>query len=59
MSRFGQEDHVRLYSKKGFVSRLSDAGFVVNQYGADFFGIETFRKHGVADRAVLYVVEKP
>lgn len=58
LSRFGQEDHVRLYSKKGFISRLSAANFVVNQYGADFFGAETFRKHGIADRAVLYVVEK-
>lgn len=58
MSRFGQDDHVRLYSKDGFVSRLSEAGFTVNQYGADFFGAENFRRHGIADRSVLYVVEK-
>ena len=58
LSRFGQEDHVRLYSKKGFTERLAAPGFVVKQYGVEFFGAETFLRHGIAERSVLYVVEK-
>jgi len=58
MKRFGQDDHVRLYSKDGFVSRLCETGFNVNQYDIVFFGAENFRTHGIMDRSVLYVVEK-
>ena len=58
LTRFGQDDHVRLYSKNGFVSRLCKSGFLVNQYGSDFFGVETFYKHGISERSVLYVAEK-
>ncbi len=56
---YGQHDHVRLYSKQDFVARLRDAGFVVKQLGIDFFGKNTFEKHGIHPRSVLYVVEKP
>lgn len=55
---FGQNDHVRMYSKQGFVNRLSKAGFQVEQLGADFFGREVFEKHGIHSRSVLYVVKK-
>jgi predicted SAM-dependent methyltransferase len=55
---FGQNDHVRMYSKPGFIGRLNEAGFKVEQYGVDFFGLETFEKHGVHPRSVLYVVKK-
>jgi len=58
MSKYAQDDHVRLYSKSGFISRLREADFFVNEYGIDFFGADVFQKHGVADRSVLYVVEK-
>jgi SAM-dependent methyltransferase len=58
MKRFGQDDHVRLYSKDGYVRRLCDAGFIINQYDIDFFGAENFLTHGIMDRSVLYVVEK-
>jgi SAM-dependent methyltransferase len=56
---FGQNDHVRIYSKQGFVFRLKEAGFKVSQYGIDFFSTELFSRHGISDRSVLYVVEKP
>lgn len=55
---FGQDDHVRMYSKPGFVSKLIDTGFLVHQLGANFFGSELFDKHGIHNRSVLYVVEK-
>ena len=56
--RFGQYDHVRLYSKRGFIERIKDAGFVVHQYGRDFFGEECFARMAITDQSVLYVVEK-
>ena len=55
---FGQNDHVRLYSKSGFVTKLMQAGFKVNQLGIDYFGSEVFEKNGIHPRSVLYVVEK-
>jgi len=58
-THFGQGDHVRLYSKQGFVDRLENVGFQVNQYGIDYFGRYVFEKHGIHPRSVLYVVEKP
>jgi len=57
--RFGQGDHVRIYSKDGFIHRLQAAGFDVLQYGATHFGTETFVRHGIAGGSVLYVVKKP
>ena len=56
--RFGQGDHVRQYSKKGFLSRVQHAGFKTHQLGSGHFGKGTFRKHGITDRSVLYVVER-
>lgn len=56
--RFGQDDHVRLYSKNGFLLRVRAAGFTVHQLGADHFGKDTFRQHGITEQSVLYIVEK-
>lgn len=55
---FGQDDHVRMYSKPGFVQRLTEAGFRVEQLGVDFFGSAAFEKHGIHPRSILYVVKK-
>ena len=56
--RFGQFDHVRLYSKSGFLSRVREAGFDVCQLGKDYFGEELFNRTGITKQSVLYVVEK-
>lgn len=56
--RFGQFDHVRLYSKEGFVSRVRQAGFLVRQLGAEHFGKAVFEKYGITDQSVLYIVGK-
>jgi hypothetical protein len=37
---------------------LTAAGFVVDQLGIEYFGQETFRRAGIADNSVLYVVRK-
>lgn len=55
---FGQNDHVRIYSKNGFVNKLEEAGFQVNQFGISYFGKEVFEKHAIHNRSVLYSVGK-
>jgi SAM-dependent methyltransferase len=57
--RFGQDDHIRMYSKNGFVERVEATGFIVTQYGYKYFGLDTFKKHGIAKKSVLYIVKKP
>src|SRR5688572_12805463 len=56
--RFGQFDHVRLYSKQGFISRVKEAGFTIHALGSQHFGEATFRDHGITSHSILYVVEK-
>ena len=56
--RFGQSDHVRLYSKKGFLERVRQAGFEVHELGKEYFGEELFQRAGISNQSVLYVVEK-
>ena len=55
--RFGQDGHVRLYSKQGFVKRVEEAGFVVHQLGQKFFGQKVFKQYGITPQSVLYIVE--
>ena len=56
--RFGQDDHLRLYSKRGFLERVREAGFKVHELGKDFFGEDLFERTGISGQSVLYVVEK-
>ncbi|MCA1614783.1 MAG: class I SAM-dependent methyltransferase [Acidobacteria bacterium] len=56
--RFGQDDHVRMYSKQGFLSRVREAGFAVHQLGRGHFE-GAFGRHGITDQSVLYIAEKP
>jgi hypothetical protein len=56
--RFGQNNHVRTYSKKGFLHRVEEVGFTVNQFGWQHFGADLFGKAGITKKSVLYVVEK-
>ena len=44
---YGHWDHRRYYSKSGFVSKLTNCGFKVEQLGIDFFGKENFEKYSV------------
>jgi len=55
---YAQDDHVRLYSKGGFIKKLEQTGFKVSQFGIDFFGTDEFEKHGIHPRSILYIVEK-
>lgn len=55
--RFGQNDHVRAYSKAGFLARLKSAGFEVEEYGKDFFGEELMTENGLTESSIVYVVK--
>jgi SAM-dependent methyltransferase len=53
---FGMGDHVRQYGKRDFIARLEAAGLSVAQLGIEHFGAEAFRRAGIAENSVLYVV---
>lgn len=55
---FGQDDHVRMYSKNDFIQKLSNVGFNVSQLGVEYFGKKNFANHGIDLKSVLYVVKK-
>lgn len=55
---FGQGDHVRLYGRRDFVMRLGEAGLLVHQLGVSHFGAERFRRSGIHDNSILYIVER-
>lgn len=55
---YAQNDHVRMYSKPGFLSKLSEVGFRVQEFGVNDFGVEVFKKSGIHKRSVLYIVNK-
>jgi SAM-dependent methyltransferase len=56
LKKFGQEDHVRLYSKQGIIERVKEAGFIVHHYGIKYFGKMKYKKHAISETSVLYVV---
>jgi SAM-dependent methyltransferase len=51
--RFGQNDHLRLYSREGFLARVREADFAVREHR--FGPIDRYR-HGIGRRSVLYTV---
>jgi len=55
---FGQDDHVRVFSKKGFRSKLKNNNFILKELGIEYFGEEAFRKNRITSKSVLYIVEK-
>ena len=56
--RFGQNDHVRLYSKGDFIKRLGVPGFNVLLKDKSYFGDDLYKENGLLDTSVLYVLEK-
>lgn len=55
---YGQNDHVRLYSHDGFVAKIEKQGFKINQLDIDYFGSGIFKKLGLKESSILYIVEK-
>jgi SAM-dependent methyltransferase len=56
--RFAQGDHVRLYDRATFCSRMRRAGFDVDILDSKTFGRELFQRHGIAPSSVLYVARR-
>ena len=55
---FGQDDHIRAYSRTDFTGRLREAGFTVEELGEDHFGREAFDAAAILPGSVLYIVTK-
>jgi hypothetical protein len=58
LQHFGQDDHVRLYSRAGFLKDLVDAGFDVTEWRVDKFDPALIRRNAIAGDSVLYVVNR-
>ena len=56
--RFGQDDHVRRYSKKGYINRLEQAGLTVTLATREFFGKTAMYENALTDTATVYLVSK-
>ena len=56
--RFGQDDHVRLYSRSEFIKRLSATGFHVQQVSSKDFDANDLALYGISPTSVLYIVRK-
>lgn len=56
--RFAQADHVRLYSKQDFITRVQNAGFKISQLTGDELAGRSCENLGIAPRSVLYIVRK-
>jgi predicted SAM-dependent methyltransferase len=55
---FGQQDHVRVYAKNDFLHKMKHAGFVIHQLDKDYFGKDVFKRCGISEKSVIYIVEK-
>jgi SAM-dependent methyltransferase len=55
---FGQEDHVRLYSKQGFENKLRKCGFEVNNISASKLANGNSNRYGINLNSVLYELSK-
>ncbi|MCX6146010.1 MAG: class I SAM-dependent methyltransferase [Candidatus Kapabacteria bacterium] len=58
LQHFGQDDKVRLYSKNGFTTKISQAGYKIKQLGICYFGKNKFQHNGINKKSILYVCEK-
>lgn len=56
--RFGQNDHVRLYSKIDFVNRLIESGFYVSGVDKTYIGENIYEENALTDDHILYVATK-
>ncbi len=55
---YGQNDHIRLYNRQGFVDRLSGAGFSVRVHDRQSFPKDNFEACGLTPTSTLYEVVK-
>lgn len=56
---FGQNDHVRLYAHNDYVKKIKKHDFMLEELGIKHFGKHIFRRLGLKNTSVLYIVKKP
>ncbi len=56
---FGQDDHVRLYSHRGYVNTLERNGFAVQQLDQKVIGANLINHLGLSPTSILYIVTRP
>ena len=56
--RFGQDDHIRLYSQKVFTKRLEKAGFRIKKFTSKEIPVADIKKFGLPGNIVLYIGNK-
>ncbi len=54
--RFGQGDHVRAYSKQGYIDRLRSVGFDVLEYDRSRFTEQEMFENGLSESSTVYIV---
>lgn len=55
---YGQNDHVRLFSRSDFLNRISKAQFLINELDITKFKQDDVKRLAIADNSVLYVCSK-
>jgi SAM-dependent methyltransferase len=58
LKHFGLQDHVRIYSKRGFLEKVSQSGFSIAEYSVEDLAIRSPWRFGVSSSSILYVVSK-
>jgi SAM-dependent methyltransferase len=56
--RFGQDDHVRLYSRDAFIQRLKKVGFNITFGDRHLLKDDRFEAHGIKNTSTLYIGQK-
>lgn len=56
---YGQDDHVRLFSREDFLDRIRAAGFEINQLTPSDFDQQKIVEYAISDNSILYVCLKP
>ncbi len=59
LRHYGQEDHVRLFSRNDFLSLIKSAGFSVQELRTSDFDSKKIKENAIADNSVLYVCTNP
>ena len=53
---FGQDDHLRLYSKKGFQERILSADFTIQAYTPEEI-VTDFKRYGISPSSTVYIAQ--
>ena len=56
--RFGQNDHVRKYTKQDFLARIRESGLAVQLFDTGYFGHRASWENGLSSTATVYVVRR-